>query len=81
MLERVIALDPAHSQPLREEAGARLAELDDDAAAMDQYAALLASTPDSSVTQEKLFASWPSARTTSRATPRAWPRPRPARRR
>ncbi|MBE7453540.1 MAG: hypothetical protein HS111_33165 [Kofleriaceae bacterium] len=50
----MIELDPAGSQALREEAGARLAELDDDAAAMDHYAALLALTPDSSVTQEKL---------------------------
>ncbi|MCB9565054.1 MAG: tetratricopeptide repeat protein [Kofleriaceae bacterium] len=54
VLERVIAIDPSGSQALREEAGARLAELDDDAAAMDQYAALLALSPDSSVTQEKL---------------------------
>ncbi len=54
VLERVIAIDPAGSQTLREEAGARLAELDDDGAAMEQYAALLAHTPDSSVTQERL---------------------------
>ncbi len=54
VLERVIERDPAGSQALREEAGARLAELDDDSAAMDHYAALLALTPDSSVTQEKL---------------------------
>ena len=54
VLERVIAIDPAHAQALREEAGARLAELDDDGAAMDQYATLLAHAPDSSVTQEKL---------------------------
>jgi lipopolysaccharide biosynthesis regulator YciM len=54
VLERVIALDPTGSRTLREEAGARLAELDDDKAAMDHYAALLALTPDSSVTQEKL---------------------------
>ena len=54
VLERVIELHPTGSQALREEAGARLAELDDDAAAMDHYAALLALTPDSSVTQEKL---------------------------
>ncbi|MBP6846707.1 MAG: hypothetical protein KA201_23320, partial [Kofleriaceae bacterium] len=54
VLERVIDLDPTSSQALREEAGARLAELDDDQAAMDHYAALLALTPDSSVTQEKL---------------------------
>jgi tetratricopeptide (TPR) repeat protein/Tfp pilus assembly protein PilF len=54
VLEQVIDLDPTSSQALREEAGARLAELDDDQAAMDHYAALLALTPDSSVTQEKL---------------------------
>ena len=54
VLERVIAIDPASSRALREEAGARLSELDDDGAAMDHYAALLALTPDSSVTQEKL---------------------------
>ncbi len=54
VLERVIERDPSGSQALREEAGARLAELDDDGAAMDHYAALLALTPDSSVTQEKL---------------------------
>ncbi|MEZ4404089.1 MAG: tetratricopeptide repeat protein [Kofleriaceae bacterium] len=54
VLEGAIAIDPANSQALREEAGARLAELDDDQAAMDHYAALLALVPDSSVTQEKL---------------------------
>ena len=54
MLERVIALDPAASGPLHEEAGARLAELDDLPAAMDHYAALLAMVPGSSVTEEKL---------------------------
>ncbi|HVV82915.1 MAG TPA: tetratricopeptide repeat protein [Kofleriaceae bacterium] len=54
VLERVIELDPSSSRALREEAGARLSELDDDGAAMDHYAALLALTPDSSVTQEKL---------------------------
>ena len=54
ILERVIALDPDSSRALREEAGARLSELDDDGAAMDHYAALLALTPDASVTQEKL---------------------------
>ncbi|MCE9580469.1 MAG: tetratricopeptide repeat protein [Deltaproteobacteria bacterium] len=54
VLERVIEIDPATSQALREEAGARLAELDDDGAAMDHYAALLALQPESSVTQEKL---------------------------
>lgn len=54
VLERAIEIDPAGSQALREEAGARLAELDDDQAAMDHYAALLALQPESSVTQEKL---------------------------
>jgi tetratricopeptide (TPR) repeat protein len=54
VLERVIEIDPATSQALREEAGARLAELDDDGAAMAHYAALLALQPESSVTQEKL---------------------------
>ena len=54
VLERAIDIDPATSQALREEAGARLAELDDDQAAMDHYAALLALQPESSVTQEKL---------------------------
>jgi len=54
VLERVIELAPADSQALREEAGARLAELDDDHAAMAHYAALLALQPESSVTQEKL---------------------------
>jgi len=54
VLERVIQLDPAGSRGLREETGARLAELDDDKAAMDHYAALLALQPESSVTQEKL---------------------------
>src|SRR5688572_6379231 len=54
VLERVIELDPAGSRGLREETGARLAELDDDKAAMDHYAALLALQPESSVTQEKL---------------------------
>ena len=54
VLERAILIDPTASQALREEAGARLAELDDDQAAMDHYAALLALQPESSVTQEKL---------------------------
>jgi tetratricopeptide (TPR) repeat protein len=54
ILERVIEIDPTHSQALREEAGARLAELDDDSGAMDHYASLLALQPESSVTQEKL---------------------------
>lgn len=54
VLERVIDIDPGSSRALREEAGARLSELDNDVAAMDHYAALLALTPESSVTQEKL---------------------------
>jgi tetratricopeptide (TPR) repeat protein len=54
VLERVIGLDPANSGPLHEEAGARLAELDDLPAAMDHYAALLAMAPGSSATEEKL---------------------------
>src|SRR6185436_7915576 len=54
VLEKVIALDPASSGALHEEAGARLAELDDLPAAMDHYAALLAMSPGSSATEEKL---------------------------
>ncbi|KAB2906619.1 MAG: hypothetical protein F9K40_06285, partial [Kofleriaceae bacterium] len=54
ILERVIELFPDTRKALREEAGARLAELDDDRAAMDHYAELLALSPESSVTQEKL---------------------------
>jgi lipopolysaccharide biosynthesis regulator YciM len=54
VLEKVIALDPATSGALHEEAGARLAELDDLPAAMDHYAALLAMQPGSSATAEKL---------------------------
>ncbi len=56
ILERVIAIDPTSSGPLHEEAGSRLAELDDLPAAMDHYAALLAMTPESSSTEEKLRA-------------------------
>ncbi len=54
ILEKVIHLDPTGSRELREEAGARLAELDDLPAAMDHYAALLAIAPESNVTEEKL---------------------------
>jgi len=54
VLEQVIALDPASSGLLHEEAGARLAELDDLPAAMDHYAALLAMAPGSSATEDKL---------------------------
>ena len=54
ILERVIELDPAKSGPLHEEAGSRLAELDDLPAAMDHFAALLAMQPESSATEERL---------------------------
>ncbi len=54
VLERAIQLDPTGSRELREEAGQRLAELDDLPAAMDHYSALLAIAPESSVTEEKL---------------------------
>ncbi len=54
ILEKVIQMDPAHSRDLREEAGHRLAELDDVPAAMGHYAALLALAPESAVTEEKL---------------------------
>jgi tetratricopeptide (TPR) repeat protein len=54
VLEKVIQLDPGGSRELREEAGTRLAEMDDLPAAMDHYAALLAIAPESSVTEEKL---------------------------
>ncbi|HEY1816583.1 MAG TPA: hypothetical protein VGG74_29755 [Kofleriaceae bacterium] len=54
VLEKIIQIDPSHSRDLREEAGSRLAELDDLPAAMDHYAALLSIAPESSVTEEKL---------------------------
>jgi len=54
VLERVIALDPAGSGPLHEEAGNRLSDLDDLPAAMDHFAALLAMQPASTATEEKL---------------------------
>ncbi len=54
VLEKVIALDPAASGALHEEAGALLAELDDLPAAMAHYAALLAMQPGSAATAEKL---------------------------
>lgn len=54
ILEKIIQIDPANSRGLREEAGHRLAELDDIPAAMDHYAALLAMEPESIVTEEKL---------------------------
>jgi len=54
VLEDVIALDPGGSGPLHEEAGTRLADLDDLPAAMDHFAALLAMAPGSSATEEKL---------------------------
>ncbi|HEX4455018.1 MAG TPA: hypothetical protein VH143_29360 [Kofleriaceae bacterium] len=54
VLEKIILIDPSHSRDLREEAGSRLAELDDLPAAMDHYAALLSIAPESTVTEEKL---------------------------
>ncbi|HUJ56978.1 MAG TPA: hypothetical protein VLX92_00640 [Kofleriaceae bacterium] len=54
VLEKMIALDPAGSRELREEAGTRLADLDDLPAAMDHYAALLAMAPESSAIEERL---------------------------
>ncbi len=54
VLERVIAIDPAGSGQLHEEAGGRLAELEDLPTAMDHYAALLAMQPSSTATEEKL---------------------------
>jgi tetratricopeptide (TPR) repeat protein len=54
VLEKIIQIDPSGSRELREEAGSRLAELEDVPAAMDHYAALLAIAPESSVTEEKL---------------------------
>ena len=54
VLEKVIALDPSTSGPLHEETGSRLAELDELAPAMDHFAALLAMSPESSATEEKL---------------------------
>ena len=54
ILEKIIELDPSGSRELREEAGTRLADLDDLPAAMDHYAALLAIAPESTVIEEKL---------------------------
>lgn len=55
VLEKIIALDPTtNTRELREEAGTRLADLGDLPAAMDHYAALLALTPDSTATEERL---------------------------
>ena len=54
ILEKIIAIDPANTRELREEAGQRLADLGDIPAAMDHYAALLAIAPESTVTEEKL---------------------------
>ena len=54
VIERVIALDPTGSRALREEAGARLADLEDVIGAMGHYAALLALVPESTVVEEKL---------------------------
>jgi len=54
VLERVITIDPNNSAALREEAGGRLADLDDLPAAMNHYAALLEMQPESQSTEEKL---------------------------
>jgi len=54
VLERAIELEPATSGTLHEEAGTRLADLDDLPPAMDHFAALLAMAPESSSTEEKL---------------------------
>ncbi|HTL36291.1 MAG TPA: tetratricopeptide repeat protein, partial [Kofleriaceae bacterium] len=54
VIEKIIQLDPSNTRELREEAGTRLADLGDLAAAMDHYAALLALAPDSTATEEKL---------------------------
>ena len=58
VLERVIELlaatDPASTGPLHEEAGQRLADLEDLPAAMDHFSALLAMHPESTATEEKL---------------------------
>ncbi len=54
VLEKVIELDPRSSGPRHEEAGTRLAELDELAPAMDHYAALLTMEPGSTATEEKL---------------------------
>jgi tetratricopeptide (TPR) repeat protein len=54
VIEKVIAIDPANTRELREEAGSRLAELGDLPAAMAHYAALLALVPESNAVEEKL---------------------------
>lgn len=55
VLEAAIEMSsPADSKPLREEAGSRLAALEDDAAAMDHYAALLTLDPSLTEVQDKM---------------------------
>ncbi|WP_428264675.1 tetratricopeptide repeat protein [Haliangium sp.] len=55
VIEAAIAMaSPEDSKALREEAGSRLAALEDDAAAMDHYAALLALDPALTDIQEKM---------------------------
>ncbi|HEU0033274.1 MAG TPA: tetratricopeptide repeat protein [Kofleriaceae bacterium] len=56
ILEKAIDLDPAASAPLHEEAGTRLADLDELAPAMDHYAVMLAMSPESVAVEEKLRA-------------------------
>ncbi|MCG8419297.1 MAG: hypothetical protein MJE77_15295 [Proteobacteria bacterium] len=56
VLEAAIAMaSPEEGQPLREEAAARLSALDEDVAAMDHYAALLALVPTHAVAQERML--------------------------
>lgn len=55
VLEAAIQIaSPDESKALREEAGARLADLEDDAAAMDHYAALLTLDPSLTDIQDKM---------------------------
>jgi tetratricopeptide (TPR) repeat protein len=54
VLEKIIGLDPQNTNDLRDEAGSRLADLGDLAAAMDHYSALLQLAPESASTEEKL---------------------------
>ncbi len=54
VIEKVIELEPGASGPRHEEAGDRLAELDDLGPALEHFAALLAMDPSSSATEERL---------------------------
>lgn len=56
VIEAAIAMATGEeSQPLREEAAARLSALDEDVAAMDHYAALLALSPTHAVAQDRML--------------------------